>query len=283
MTDSNDKKVSTNKAKTTTAKARFAPINGGLTASSLPTVDDLKARFKTGSIPLQTDFAELIDMANAGAKATGQAAGQSGPGMGLVSNSGLLEVKQGSGIVVSADGVSVDINNILPKGMITMFSGSAVPAGWRLCDGTNETPNLVDRFILGGVLADIDKENNKTLTGASDVKQYTVLSDSKVVEITGKTDEVVLTLEQIPTHKHQIGIYMENDGNPTQFSGDTTTSNSGAAVETDPSHSPRRIGYTESVGGEKGHSHAVNIKSNEHAHEINPIPPYYILAFIIKT
>lgn len=39
----------------------------------------------------------------------------------------------------------------IPRGMICMWSGSAtaVPAGWALCDGTNGTPDLRDRFIVG--------------------------------------------------------------------------------------------------------------------------------------
>ena len=40
--------------------------------------------------------------------------------------------------------------NFLPKGMITAWSGDVAPDGWALCDGTNGTPNLKDRFILGG-------------------------------------------------------------------------------------------------------------------------------------
>jgi len=36
-------------------------------------------------------------------------------------------------------------------GMITLWSGAIadVPAGWHLCDGTEETPDLRDRFIVG--------------------------------------------------------------------------------------------------------------------------------------
>jgi microcystin-dependent protein len=37
----------------------------------------------------------------------------------------------------------------VPLGGIIMWSGRVVPAGWVICDGTNGTPNLVDRFIRG--------------------------------------------------------------------------------------------------------------------------------------
>lgn len=43
---------------------------------------------------------------------------------------------------------------VLPKvvkGMITVWSGAivAIPSGWALCDGNNETPDLRDKFIVG--------------------------------------------------------------------------------------------------------------------------------------
>lgn len=41
--------------------------------------------------------------------------------------------------------------NRVPSGVIVMWSGSiaSVPAGWFLCDGSNSTPDLRDRFIVG--------------------------------------------------------------------------------------------------------------------------------------
>jgi microcystin-dependent protein len=43
-----------------------------------------------------------------------------------------------------------DITNFLvPAGAIIMWSGASVPSGWALCDGTNDTPNLVNRFVVG--------------------------------------------------------------------------------------------------------------------------------------
>jgi hypothetical protein len=43
------------------------------------------------------------------------------------------------------------VHNMLPTGIILMWSGSSatIPYGWYLCDGTNGTPNLVNRFIVG--------------------------------------------------------------------------------------------------------------------------------------
>src|SRR3989338_5938906 len=39
----------------------------------------------------------------------------------------------------------------VPTGVIVMWSGSvdSIPSGWSLCDGTNGTPDLRDRFVMG--------------------------------------------------------------------------------------------------------------------------------------
>lgn len=43
------------------------------------------------------------------------------------------------------------VRDVLPAGVILAWSGSvaAIPVGWQLCDGTNGSPDLRNRFILG--------------------------------------------------------------------------------------------------------------------------------------
>lgn len=43
----------------------------------------------------------------------------------------------------------------IPFGTIVMCSGSTIPNGWLLCDGKNDIPDLIVRFILGGQIEDI--------------------------------------------------------------------------------------------------------------------------------
>ncbi|AYD48191.1 hypothetical protein [Arachidicoccus soli] len=42
----------------------------------------------------------------------------------------------------------------VPPGIISMWSGTIanIPAGWAICDGTEGTPNLTDKFIVGAGL-----------------------------------------------------------------------------------------------------------------------------------
>lgn len=75
---------------------------------------------------------------------------------------------------VSADDISsrkVPAKNIwTPSGVITMWAGniSDIPVGWSLCDGTDGTPDLRNRFVAGAGdeynVGDTGGEKNHTLT-----------------------------------------------------------------------------------------------------------------------
>lgn len=59
--------------------------------------------------------------------------------------------------------------NSLPKGSIIMFNSiQEIPDGWHICDGTNGTPNLIDKFIkagttLGEESVELTKYTNSTI------------------------------------------------------------------------------------------------------------------------
>lgn len=47
--------------------------------------------------------------------------------------------------------ISLISKNSLPKGSIIMFNNAEnIPDKWQICDGTNGTPNLIDKFIKAG-------------------------------------------------------------------------------------------------------------------------------------
>ena len=56
--------------------------------------------------------------------------------------------------------------NALPKGSIIMFNNAdKIPDKWQICDGTNGTPNLIDKFIKAGTAL---KEESVELTKYTD-------------------------------------------------------------------------------------------------------------------
>src|SRR5262245_14075787 len=68
-------------------------------------------------------------------------------------NDAVLALETKVGIDSSLDTNSLDykIRNLLPSGVIVMWSGTiaTIPSGWFLCDGTNGTPDLRDKFVVG--------------------------------------------------------------------------------------------------------------------------------------
>ncbi|WP_434524838.1 hypothetical protein [Photorhabdus asymbiotica] len=93
----------------------------------IPSADNLKNRFKARSIPLETDFTNLIDLAEVGRLAIGQSPSQQSktPGTGMeLTSDGKLQVKAGAGVdidnnnritIKSGHGIKVDGNGISVK------------------------------------------------------------------------------------------------------------------------------------------------------------------------
>lgn len=52
------------------------------------------------------------------------------------------------------------IKNIIPSGTIVAYNGTDEPAGWKICDGNNGTPDLRNKFIKGG-----DSSSASTVSG----------------------------------------------------------------------------------------------------------------------
>lgn len=108
--------------------------------------------------------------------------------------------------------------NILPAGVITLWSGSivSIPAGWYLCDGTNSTPDLRDRFVVGA-------------------------GTTYAVGATGGANTVTLDATMIPAHTHSVtasGTTGNQSADHTHtFSGTSSgQSNTHSHGVTDPGH-----------------------------------------------
>ena len=54
-------------------------------------------------------------------------------------------------VTLTAAQINALQNSTNPVGAIIMYNASfsAIPSGWQLCDGTNGTPNMADKFVYG--------------------------------------------------------------------------------------------------------------------------------------
>ena len=138
-------------------------------------------------------------------------------------------------------------------GMIMMFSGTTAPSGWAFCDGTNGTPDLRNRFIMAA--HSMSKTGTTSQAGPTFDATTGAVNESGQYEPGDIGGEAAhqLTEAELARHRHTY-----NGGNFKELQGDSAGlddyANSG--------------GNTGRTGEDKYHENR---------------PPYYALAFIMKT
>ena len=95
--------------------------------------------------------------------------------------------------------------NALPKGSIVMFnSADKIPDKWQICDGTNGTPNLIDKFIKAGTTL---KEESIELTKYTNSTTETTPPEETASE-EGTTEPGEITPEQPKEdNKYKLDAY----------------------------------------------------------------------------
>ena len=144
-----------------------------------------------------------------------------------------------------------------PSGGIIMWSGSiaAIPSGWVICDGTNSTPDLRDRFIVGA-------GSSYAVAAAGGSANATLVAHSHSGSISGSTGGA-------GGHSHNITLSSQT-GAGTQPLGATNNSAGTGSTQAVGDHSHSFSGsFTTSSAG----SSATNAN----------LPPYYALAYIMKV
>lgn len=166
-------------------------------------------------------------------KVIGGAPIPSGKGVPIGGNTGEVLAKK------SNENYDTEWKNIvadgIPAGGIIIWSGAAnaVPDGWALCDGTNSTPDLRGRFVLGE-------------------------SSSHAMGSTGGSETVTLTVNQMPSHNHLLGLVKNGAATGSYDYPPATSSN--LSVDN------VRSAITQ-TGGNQSHPN---------------MPPYYTLCYIMK-
>ena len=149
-------------------------------------------------------------------------------------------------------GVQTAVGTTIPAGMISLWYGSigSVPTGWYLCDGTNGTPDLRDRFIVGAGTSYAVGATGGSANAILVSHTHTATSTSTVTD---------------PGHFHTIQVSGAGSGNPSSTNAGSSTANTnskttGITVATTTSNT------TEGVSGTNAN-----------------LPPYYALAYVMKS
>ena len=155
-------------------------------------------------------------------------------------------------------------SSLFPAGGIILWSGStaSIPSGWVLCNGSNSTPDLRDRFVVGA-------------------------GSSYAVNATGGASSVTLATNQIPAHNHSASSSSSttiNDSGhshsisalrPSESGNTISTSTGGTAVTASTNSATTGITASTSTSTSIGNTGGGGSHENR--------PPYYALAYIMKT
>lgn len=176
------------------------------------------------------------------------------------------------------------LNAPIPQGLIAMWSGVSAPSGWFLCDGTNGTPDLRDRFIVGAnTNKPLGTSGGSTATNSAGNHTHG-MTGAGVHSHTGLTGSTALTVAQMPAHEHDLELKYTTVGGAgssrqywTRSAPDTLTD----GIVTDGTSSEGSgLGHTHTLSQDGEHAHAL-VEAGSHTHTLTP--PYYALAFIMKA
>ena len=151
-------------------------------------------------------------------------------------------------------------NGVIPIGGIIMWSGTDgnIPTNWALCNGSNGTPNLVDRFVVGRGSAYAADE----ALGSADavLVSHSHTTNSTINEGNNNPKSLTGTFGNDPHNYTPTGIFSQTGQN---FNEDQDQGNNGQRVSIDATH--RHGTDTQGVSGTGKN-----------------LPPYYAIAYIMR-
>ena len=176
-----------------------------------------------------------------------------------------------SGQLLQSNGTSsapswADVGGTVPVGGIIIWSGAqgAIPSGWALCNGSNSTPDLRNRFVVGA-----GSTYSVNSTGGS--KDAVNISHTHTTASGGSHGHGV----NDPGHTHSYNhnnlgsVHSFGDSNQTRPVNSTSSNTTGSG----------NTGITIQSGG----SHSHNVNSSGVSGTDKNLPPYYALCYIMRT
>ena len=118
-----------------------------------------------------------------------------------------------------------------PAGVIWLWSGKTAPEGWALCDGTAyqiaDYPALADFFEQQFGSKNFYGGDGTTTFAVPDLRGHFPLgvSDTHEQGSTGGSEEVTLTVDQMPEHRHTISLSTSSGSYSTLVRGGTSIGN----------------------------------------------------------
>lgn len=174
----------------------------------------------------------------------------------------------------------------VPYGAIMMWTGALdqIPNYWYLCDGTNGTPDLRDKFILGAGGVYAPHNTGGAASQTVDLAMDPLLNHTHTFTDDGHT----LVEAEMPAHKHGSGAVDRNPTGGTWHPYGVHT----LATPTSESVAERREAgqgesWTSTVGSGAAHEHSGTTDAGGGVTPtgeatVPTVPPFFALAYIMK-
>jgi hypothetical protein len=187
--------------------------------------------------------------------------------------------------------IQTQLNGAVPIGSIIMWAGLVIPTNWHLCDGTNGTPDLQDKFIVG-------KSATKAINTTGGSADAVVVSHAHTASSSGNFANYTGAENVGHTHtfttsnadlNHQHGYLVTNTMGQSAASQGGGIAVGKASAMTDfmsQNNFHAHTGTTDNTSNYHVHyvSGAVSVTTAVNANGVSAtnanLPPYYALAFI---
>lgn len=151
--------------------------------------------------------------------------------------------------------------NSVPTGLISLWYGTIanIPTGWYLCNGSNGTPDLRDKFVIGA-------SSDETALAKTNVT-------GSLTQSGGSKDAIAVS------HSHTASSSVSDPGHAHSLSGLYGSPNSGGSGRADVNQSTQ---YYSTGSATTGISVSTTVNSAGSSGTNANLPPYYALAYIMK-
>lgn len=202
---------------------------------------------------------------------------------------------------------------LIPVGLICLWSGAVadVPSGWALCDGTQGTPDLRDKFIIGAgatydpkdtggeashdhAASSADDTHNHSASAADDTHSHAATAANDTHNHTASAEsDIHEHYVNLGSHGHDLesAKTIVDSGPDGDFSHSTSSVSLAAYSRTDThDHAITVDNDTHThvlTVPDDTHSHTLTVQNDTHNHAVTvnakaTLPPYYALAYIMK-
>jgi microcystin-dependent protein len=158
--------------------------------------------------------------------------------------------------------------NLLPSGMIFAWSGETVPTGWIICDGSNGTPDLRGRFILGEGLGHSLTRSMRARAASTTAPDSSSDLSNYLLHNYGGRENITVGVTEMPSHSHSYNqpgeTVVRNDHNDIVDWGGNHPQGSNSSFKSTIPNTP-----------------SFNTGNNQPL-PFDNMPPYYVLVYIMK-